>query len=99
MRKLKKGSGKYKGKLPFKCFNCGKIRNFASKCPYGEKDGDKKKSNKSFGKDKMKKTYGALGREIVFIPLKMIPRIKRVSLMRIIVKEKERIISLWNNEN
>lgn len=25
VRNLKKGSGKYKGKLPFKCFNCGKI--------------------------------------------------------------------------
>ena len=23
-RKLKKGEGKYNGKLPFKCFNCGK---------------------------------------------------------------------------
>lgn len=23
VRKLKGGSGKYKGKLPFKCFNCG----------------------------------------------------------------------------
>jgi hypothetical protein len=34
IKKLKKGSGKYKGKLHFKCFNCGKIRHFASKCPY-----------------------------------------------------------------
>ncbi|XP_059065205.1 spindle pole body component 110-like [Cryptomeria japonica] len=25
VRKLKKGAGKYKDKLPFKCFNCGKI--------------------------------------------------------------------------
>jgi hypothetical protein len=26
VRRLKKGSGKYQGKLPFKCFNCGKKR-------------------------------------------------------------------------
>lgn len=57
MRKLKKGPDKYKGKFPFKCFNCGKIGNFSSKCPYGKKDGDEKKKRRSFGKDKMKKTY------------------------------------------
>ena len=37
VRRLKTGSGKYKGKLPFKCFNCGKVGHFASKCPYKEK--------------------------------------------------------------
>jgi hypothetical protein len=38
VRRLKKGSGKYQGKLPFKCFNCGKIFHFASKCPHQKKD-------------------------------------------------------------
>ncbi|XP_057821105.2 uncharacterized protein LOC131033831 [Cryptomeria japonica] len=33
VRKLERGSGKYKGKLPLKWFNCGKIGHFASKFP------------------------------------------------------------------
>lgn len=37
-RRLKKGIGKYQGKLPFKCFNCVKIGHFATKCPYKKKD-------------------------------------------------------------
>jgi hypothetical protein len=31
IRKIQKGSRKYKGKLPFKCFNCGKVGHFSSK--------------------------------------------------------------------
>ncbi|XP_059076438.1 uncharacterized protein LOC131875781 [Cryptomeria japonica] len=57
VRKFKRGSVKYKGKFPFKCFNYGKIEHFASKCPYGEKDEDEKQNIRSFGKDKIKKTY------------------------------------------
>jgi hypothetical protein len=34
IKKLKKGFGKYKGKLPFKCFNCGRIGHFSNKCIY-----------------------------------------------------------------
>jgi hypothetical protein len=34
VRKLKKGTIKYKGMLALKCFNCGGIGNFSSKCPH-----------------------------------------------------------------
>ena len=34
IKKLHKGFGKYKGKLPFKFFNCGRIGHFSNKCPY-----------------------------------------------------------------
>ncbi|XP_057866023.2 uncharacterized protein LOC131073574 [Cryptomeria japonica] len=51
VHKLKRGSGKYKGKLPLKCFNYGKIGHFASKCPY-EKEEDKSNEKESKYKNK-----------------------------------------------
>jgi hypothetical protein len=57
VRRLKKGSGKYQGKFPFKCFNCVKIGHFASKCPHNKKDhnyeGEEKYKSKIFGKKKI----------------------------------------------
>ena len=38
IKKLHKGSGKYKGSLPFKCFNCGKVGHFQNKCSYPKMD-------------------------------------------------------------
>jgi hypothetical protein len=38
VRRLKTGSGNYNGKLPFKCFNCGKVGHFATKCPHKGKE-------------------------------------------------------------
>jgi hypothetical protein len=57
VRRLKKGSGKYQGKFPFKCFNYGKIGHFASKCPHKKQDhnseGEKKYKPRRFGKKKI----------------------------------------------
>jgi hypothetical protein len=56
VRRLKKGSGKYQGKFPFKCFNCGNIVHFASKCPHQKKDqnfdDEKKYKHKKYNKKK-----------------------------------------------
>jgi hypothetical protein len=59
MKKLKKGTGRYKGKFPLICFNCGKIGHFSSKCPYPkqeESDDEKtfKEHKKIQTKDKRK---------------------------------------------
>jgi hypothetical protein len=56
MRRLKKGSGKYQGKLPFKFFNCGKIGHFANKCPHKKHnqnyEGEEKHKSRRFNKKK-----------------------------------------------
>jgi hypothetical protein len=56
VKRLKKGSGKYKGKLPFKFFNCGRIGHFADKCPHKKHDqnyeGEEKHKSRRFDKKK-----------------------------------------------
>jgi hypothetical protein len=55
VKRLKKGSGKYKGKLPFKCFNYGRIGHFSNKCPHKGKDqtcdDEEKYKHKNFFKE------------------------------------------------
>lgn len=51
IRRLKKYTGKYKWKIPFKCFNCGRVGHYASKLPFKKEENqfkgkEKKKSNK-----------------------------------------------------
>jgi hypothetical protein len=38
IKKLKKGTGKYKGKIPLICFNCGKAGHFSNKFPHPKKE-------------------------------------------------------------
>jgi hypothetical protein len=56
VRRLKKGSRKYQGKLPFKCFNYGKIGHSTSKFPHQKKDqnsdDEKKYKFKKYSKKK-----------------------------------------------
>jgi hypothetical protein len=56
VRRLKKGSSKYQGKIPFKCFNYSKIDHFSSKCPHKKKyqnyDDEKKYKFKKYSKNK-----------------------------------------------
>jgi hypothetical protein len=56
VRRLKKGSGKYQGNLPFKCFDCGKIGHFSNKCPHNKHDqnyeGEEKHKSRRFDKKK-----------------------------------------------
>lgn len=62
VRKLTRGINKYKGKLPLKCFNCGRIGHFVSKCPYAkhsnsdeEDETPKKNKNKKGTRNKAKR--------------------------------------------
>ena len=40
VKNIKRGIGKYKGKLPLKCFNYGGIDHFPSKFPYPKQEDD-----------------------------------------------------------
>lgn len=50
-RKLQKYFSKCKGKLPFKCFNCGEVDHFMAKCPHKNSNhAMQRNGNKSFQK-------------------------------------------------
>ncbi len=37
VKKLQQGSRRFRGKLPFKCFACGRVDHYAAKCPHKDK--------------------------------------------------------------
>ena len=72
INELERGTGKYKGKLPLKCFNCGRIGHFSSKRTYTKQyeNGDKETSKFKMGKPgNKKKSYG---KKKLFTPWKIV---------------------------
>ena len=54
VRKIKKGKGKYKEKLPFKCFNRSGVGYFIAKCPL---KGKNKKNNESYRENGIRRNH------------------------------------------
>jgi hypothetical protein len=55
VRKLQRGTEKYKGMFPLKCFNCGGIGHFASKCSHAT---NKESDEEKYPKNKKKNQKG-----------------------------------------
>jgi hypothetical protein len=54
-KNIKRGSRKYKGNIPFICFNYGKVGHFVAKFPYKNKNNEEDSSLKRYRKGKTKK--------------------------------------------
>ena len=58
VKKLQRGSGRFRDKLPFKCFACGRVDHYVSKCPHKDKYDKGKESAKWNRKQSVsKKSY------------------------------------------
>ena len=56
IKKLEKGTRKYKGNIPLKWFNYGRIGNFSKKCPYPKQEDSDNEEPCSHKKDQKSKT-------------------------------------------
>eukprot|EP00253_Pinus_taeda_P025092 PITA_25092 len=52
VRNLQRGSGRFRGKLHFKFFACGRVGHYAAKCPYKDKGKEPSRWNKKQGANK-----------------------------------------------
>ena len=49
VKKLQQGSGRFRGKLPLKCFACGRVDHYAARCPHKDKYEKGKNMQKGIG--------------------------------------------------
>jgi hypothetical protein len=73
VRRLKRGTKKYKGMLPLKCFNCDGVGNFSNKCPYKKKKVMKKMTLKRKRKSKRVEETKRIFLRKVSAPRKIVP--------------------------